>query len=95
MPIFIHFFFNFLKVQNTQFCAKITGMAHVRGGRGNFTEIKFDQIRGRLGTFGDFFAKILRFEGFSRFSLSCRRRYSSALHLIGLVVSSYVDSFRL
>ena len=67
----------------------------LRGGRGNFTEIKFNQIRGRLGTFGDFFAKILRFEGFSRFSLSCRRRYSSAVHLIGRVVSSYVGSFRL
>ena len=67
----------------------------MRGGRGNFTEIKFNQIRSRLGTFGDFLAKTLRFEGFSRFSLSCRRRYSSALRLIGLVVSSYVGSFRL
>ena len=75
--------------------SKITGKAHVRGGRGNFTEIKFNQIRGRLGTFSDFFAKILLFEGFSKFSLSCRRQYSSALRLIDLVVSSYVGSFRL
>ena len=64
--------------------------ASTSGGRGNFTEIKFNQIRGRLGTFGDFFAKILRFEGFSRFSLSCRRRYSSALHLIGLVGARFL-----
>ena len=67
----------------------------LRGGRGNFTEIKFNQIRGRLRTFSDFFAKILLFEGFSKFSLSCRRQYSSALRLIDLVVSSYVGSFRL
>ena len=46
----------------------------LRGGRGDFTEIKFDQIRSRCDKFGDFFAKILRFEGFPRFSLSCRRR---------------------
>ena len=51
----------------------------LRGGRGDFTEIKFDQIRSRCDTFGDFFAKISRFEGFPRFSLSCRRRFSSAL----------------
>ena len=43
----------------------------LRGGRGNFTEIKFNQIRSRCDKFGDFLAKILRFEGFSRFSLSC------------------------
>ena len=94
MPIFIHFF-QFFEGSKHAILSKITGKAHVRGGRGNFTEIKFNQIRGRLGTFGDFFAKILRFEGFSRFSLSCRRRYSSAVHLIGRVVSSYVGSFRL
>ena len=47
----------------------------LRGGRGDFTEIKFDQIRSRCDKFGDFFAKILRFEGFPRFSLSCRRRW--------------------
>ena len=92
---FYTFFFDFLKVQNTQFWAKITGRAHVRGGRGDFTEIKFDQIRSRCDKFGDFFAKILRFEGLSGFSLSCRRRFSSALRLVGLVVSSYVGSFRL
>ena len=62
----------------------------LRGGRGNFTEIKFDQIRSRCDKFGDFFAKILRFEGFPRFSLSCRRRYSSALHLIGLVGARFL-----
>ena len=52
---------------------------------------------GQIGNdkFGDLFAKILRFEGFPRFSLSCRRRFSSALRLVGLVVSSYVGSFRL
>ena len=47
----------------------------LRGGRGDFTEIKFDQIRSRCDEFGDFFAKILRFEGFPRFSLSCRRQF--------------------
>ena len=46
-------FFNFLKVQNTQIWAKITGRAYVRGGRGHFTEIKFDEIRSRCGKFGD------------------------------------------
>ena len=65
-------FFNVLKVQNTLFWAKITGRAHVRGGRGDFTEIKFDQIRSRCDKFGDFFAKILRFEGiFKVYVLSC------------------------
>ena len=67
----------------------------LRGGRGDFTEIKFDQIRSRCDKFGDFFPKILRFEGFPRFSLSCRRRFLSALRLVGLVVSSYIGSFHL
>ena len=44
----------------------------LRGGRGDFTEIKFDQIRSRCDKFGDFFAKILRFEGiFKVYFLSC------------------------
>ena len=61
-----------MKVQNTLFWAKITGRAHVRGGRGDFTEIKFDQIRSRCDKFGDFFAKILSFEGiFKVYFLSC------------------------
>ena len=44
----------------------------LRGGRGDFTEIKFDQIRSRCDKFGDFFAKILSFEGiFKVYFLSC------------------------
>ena len=45
---------------------KIAGRAHVRGGRDHFTARKFDQIPGRLDTFGDFLTKIIRFEVFSR-----------------------------
>jgi hypothetical protein len=44
----------------------------LRGGRGDFTEIKFDQIRSRCDKFGDFLAKILSFEGiFKVYFLSC------------------------
>ena len=50
-----------------QFWAKITGIAYVRGGRDHFTARKFDQIRSRLDHFGDFLAKIVRFERFSSF----------------------------
>ena len=39
----------------------------LRGGREHFTARKFDQIRTRLDTFGDFLAKILRLKGFSSF----------------------------
>ena len=56
-----------MKVENTQFWAKITGRAHVRGGRDHFTARKFDQIRSRFDKFGDFLAKIIRLRGFSRF----------------------------
>ena len=38
----------------------------LRGGRDHFTARKFDQIHGRLDTFGDFLTKIIRFEVFSR-----------------------------
>ena len=38
----------------------------LRGGRDHFTARKFDQIPGRLDTFGDFLTKIIRFEVFSR-----------------------------
>ena len=44
----------------------MAGRAHVRGGRDHFTARKFDQIPGRLDTFGDFLTKIIRFEVFSR-----------------------------
>ena len=33
----------------------------LRGGRGDFTEIKFDQIRSRCDEFGDFFCENLTF----------------------------------
>ena len=47
-----------------QFWAKITGRVYVRGGRDHFTERKIDQIRGRLGKFGDLLTEIMRFQGF-------------------------------
>ena len=43
---------------------KIAGRAYVRGGRDHFTERKIDQIRGRLGKFGDLLTEIMRFQGF-------------------------------
>ena len=36
----------------------------IRGGRDHFTERKIDQIRGRLGKFGDLLTEIMRFQGF-------------------------------
>ena len=36
----------------------------LRGGRDHFTERKIDQIRGRLGKFGDLLTEIMRFQGF-------------------------------
>ena len=36
----------------------------LRGGRAHFTERKIDQIRGRLGKFGDLLTEIMRFQGF-------------------------------
>ena len=39
----------------------------LRGGRDHFTEIKFNEIRSRCAEFGEFLAKVARFEGFSRF----------------------------
>ena len=39
----------------------------LRGGRDHFIEIKFNEIRSRCAEFGEFLAKVARFEGFSRF----------------------------